>query len=667
MDPIIDRFNRSKQNMFALIIGINDYTNCRKLSGAVADAKAMKQYLEQVLRVPEDHIRTLFDHDATRDAIIEAFEALRDDEQIQKGDPIVIFYAGHGGELPSPSTWTWWAPETKIQCLLPQDYKKSDTHPIHPIPDRMVGALVESIARVKGDNIASDISVIFDCCHSASGTRVHSEAGYVHRTVELDHTIPDKLDQDIWRARSGKINPGFASHGLQSHVLLAACGENELAYEYDGHGQFTTALLETLKTWAIDDLTYNEVLEHIHLSKQNPHCEGFNQHRIIFDARVPAGRQVRYSVRLLGGGQYVIGAGMAHGVSYGVESTLYSEEKRSLGAVVVDAAAEIEDFQTKIAAPLRVTNVSFAKLTRAGNLPLYLTPGGNLSLVLEEMIRQVKGTSAPNFRRVEEVKEAKLEATMKNDRVVLKVLDQQLKRLELTDLSFEIALDRLTHALSAAAHYYWYLDLSKENSHIDTKDGVTVDFYMLKESEKEYDEYGMEALVPVEPGFYRRDPKAETPGVIDFVVDPDALYGIKITNKTTRDLYLNAFLFNNGSLSIAPYYTQTSVGTPGAPLKKNATFTMGYGSGGTAPFSYSLDEGQHVDVGYLKIFFATRPIDLSDIVQPPPFSAVDLRSWINEARKGKISPFMSPSGPKDTWFTLEIPVVQRGEETPAAR
>ena len=251
---------------------------------------------------------------------------------------------------------------------------------------------------------------------------------------------------------------------------------------------------------------------------------------------------------------------MAHGVSHGVEFTLFGEEKRSLGAVVVNDAAAIEDFQTTVTAPLRVTNVSFAKLTRVGNLPLYLTPGGNLSLVLEEMIRQmdVRGTSAPNFRSVEEVKKAKLEATMENDLVVLKVLDQQLKQFGLTDLSFKIALDRLTHALSAAAHYYWYLDLSKENNHIDTKDGVTLDLYKLKESETEYDEYGMEALVPVEPSFYGRDPNAETSDVIDFVVDPDALYGIKITNKTTRDLYLNAFLFNNSSLSIGGQFVDRS-------------------------------------------------------------------------------------------------------------
>ena len=154
MQSIFDPLSRFKQNMFALIIGIDDYINCRKLRGAVSDAKAMKEYLEQVLGVPEHHIRTLLDHDATRNGIITAFKDLQNDERIKKGNPVVIFYSGHGGELPAPAAWTWWAAETKIQCLLPQDYEKSQ---IDPIPDRTVGSLIESIAKVKGDNIVRAI------------------------------------------------------------------------------------------------------------------------------------------------------------------------------------------------------------------------------------------------------------------------------------------------------------------------------------------------------------------------------------------------------------------------------------------------------------------------------------------------------------------------------
>ncbi|KAH0827358.1 hypothetical protein J3R83DRAFT_4001 [Lanmaoa asiatica] len=158
---------------------------------------------------------------------------------------------------------------------------------IYLIPDCTFGGLIQDIAEEKENNI----SMIFDCYHSASGTRVNKEA-YAHRTVHLDSIIPEDLDQDIWGGRAGKIAPGFTYHGSQSHVLLATCGEKELAYEHERCDLFTTGLLETLKSCAIDNLTYSEVLEHIHLNKYeyNPRCEGFNQHRVIFDVRVPAGR-----------------------------------------------------------------------------------------------------------------------------------------------------------------------------------------------------------------------------------------------------------------------------------------------------------------------------------------------------------------------------------------
>ncbi|KAG9310082.1 hypothetical protein JVU11DRAFT_9691 [Chiua virens] len=592
--------------------------------------------------------------------IINAFEDLRNDERIKNGDPLVIFYAGHGGELPAPTFWgSWGLTERTIQCLLPRDYERSV---VHPIPDRTIGALIEDIAKTRGDNI----TVIFDCCHSASGTRVDNEA-YTPRTVDLgsDPMIPVELDHDIWTGRAGKISSGFAYHGLRSHVLLAACGEGELAYEYKGRGQFTAALLEILKNCALDDVTYVDVLEGIHLNRQNPHCEGLNQHRVIFDTRVPAGRQVRHSVRMDNGGKYVFGAGLAHGVSHGVEFTLYNEQKRMLSVATVDETAVIEDFQTTLSTPLDFTDVSFAKLTRVGNLLLYLNKSGD-SQVLEESFWKID-VSASKFRLVKEVKQAKLEVGMENSElVILKVLDPQLKRFGMKTVFFRTTLDCLPHALNAAAHYYWYLDLIKENDHIDTKDGVVVEFYLLQESDREYDEFGLPLLVPVEPGLCRKDPDAEISTVIDFVVDPSALYGVKVTNHTKRDLYLNAFLFNNSSLSIVPCYTQPGhTKTPEAPLKKNGAITIGYGPGGTSPFTYSLEEGRDIDVGYLKFFFATRAVDLSDVAQSPPFSMYvhEPVQIDDDARKARLKASSSTqsSSPSDTWFTLVIPVVQKSK------
>ena len=142
---------------FALIIGIDEYANGSKLGGAVADAKAMKQFLEKHFRIPEANIVSLFNEKASRLAIIDAFRKLRDNELIEKGDPIVIYFSGHGCERPAPDAW---GPGSRTQCLLPQDYKAVGTEPIldqAPIPDRAIGALLEDIAKEKGDNIVNAI------------------------------------------------------------------------------------------------------------------------------------------------------------------------------------------------------------------------------------------------------------------------------------------------------------------------------------------------------------------------------------------------------------------------------------------------------------------------------------------------------------------------------
>lgn len=75
-----------------------------------------------------------------------------------RGDPIFIFFAGHGSELPAPRGWAAGGPDSKIQALVPQDYNSSASDPkklVYAIPDRTVGALINKISREKGNNIVS--------------------------------------------------------------------------------------------------------------------------------------------------------------------------------------------------------------------------------------------------------------------------------------------------------------------------------------------------------------------------------------------------------------------------------------------------------------------------------------------------------------------------------
>jgi hypothetical protein len=73
---------------------------------------------------------------------------LRDNSKINRQDPILIYYAGHGGEVPSNN-------EDKTQTLIPVDYVAEQ---IFPIPDRTVAALINGIAKKHGNNIVSGTS-----------------------------------------------------------------------------------------------------------------------------------------------------------------------------------------------------------------------------------------------------------------------------------------------------------------------------------------------------------------------------------------------------------------------------------------------------------------------------------------------------------------------------
>ena len=147
----VNHATSSGSRLHALIIGIDSY-KVKPLSGCENDARAVKDYLVKDLGVPDsgERIRMLINQQAKRSAILQAFSDLRRNGRIKKGDPILIFYAGHGAEIDSPKKWE--AGHTKIQAIVPHDYSK-DAPVVNCIPDRTLGALIDMLAKEKGDNI----------------------------------------------------------------------------------------------------------------------------------------------------------------------------------------------------------------------------------------------------------------------------------------------------------------------------------------------------------------------------------------------------------------------------------------------------------------------------------------------------------------------------------
>jgi hypothetical protein len=140
--------------IFALLIGINylgikniknikNSESYHPLSGGVADAHSVREYLENCLGVPSNQITSLIDKKATRLAIINAFSDLRTDDRIRKGDAILIYYSGHGGK-------------DDQMGIIPYDAVIPDQLNVQPIHDFVLEILLARIANQKGNNIVSD-------------------------------------------------------------------------------------------------------------------------------------------------------------------------------------------------------------------------------------------------------------------------------------------------------------------------------------------------------------------------------------------------------------------------------------------------------------------------------------------------------------------------------
>ncbi|KDN42637.1 hypothetical protein RSAG8_06594, partial [Rhizoctonia solani AG-8 WAC10335] len=284
--------------LFALVVGINDYQTKHKLAGAVADADAFSAYLLDDLSIPNNQITNLRDKDATRVEIIRSLKSLQTNPSIKYGDAIVVYYAGHGSNIKASPGWDtaspgWDTGGEMIQALVPQDAGLtggSNTR-IYPIPDRTIAALLNELADAKGDNI----TVIFDCCHSASGTREDENApGRIARAVDTSDVgpLPSNLDFEI-----------------------LACGSDELAYETNARGDYTQALLAVLKAVDANKLTYKGCMHRLpSLPKQNPHCEGHHVNRFFFNAKA-AGASRRFISIDSDSDIIILRAGVARGVT----------------------------------------------------------------------------------------------------------------------------------------------------------------------------------------------------------------------------------------------------------------------------------------------------------------------------------------------------------------
>ncbi|KAK0219720.1 hypothetical protein EDD85DRAFT_728376, partial [Armillaria nabsnona] len=168
--------------IWAILVGIDGYSQL-PLRGCVADALAVEEYLADDLLVPRERIQILLgprNHSDTvtgasslpsRANILSLLFSLTTNPNIEHGDPIIIFFAGHGSRYPlsDHDDDEDECPPKFVEAFCPMDRGTLDSSgvPIPSITDRELNTILSQISRTKGHRI----TVILDCCHAGSVTR----------------------------------------------------------------------------------------------------------------------------------------------------------------------------------------------------------------------------------------------------------------------------------------------------------------------------------------------------------------------------------------------------------------------------------------------------------------------------------------------------------------
>ncbi|RON06525.1 phospholipase [Pseudomonas brassicacearum] len=270
----------------ALVVGINDYPEPgARLDGCINDTYLISRMLQESGYDAGD-IRLLHDARATRANFVERLEWLV--EGARAGDERVLFYSGHGTQLPAYSSSGEADRMDETLVLYDFDWDDENTH----FTDKLFRQFYSHLP-FDPNGHGAKLTVMFDCCYAGGMTRgtgrvrgITPPSDIRHRMLrwdpyagdwdrrvyaadsdgrdfsEHDHTSrgltrtrstqgaatglrPEKKAQ---LQRQGKL---YGHHGPYMPLMLYAARENEKANEYEvgssSYGAFTYAVVEQLR------------------------------------------------------------------------------------------------------------------------------------------------------------------------------------------------------------------------------------------------------------------------------------------------------------------------------------------------------------------------------------------------------------------------------------
>ena len=232
----------------ALCIGINEYATA-PLAGCVADAEAWARAFARL----GFETAILSNGEARRSAIIERWRELI--AASSPGDVLALQFAGHGTQLPD----------------LNGDEEDNSDEAICPYDFADGAFLIDDDIRELFSKIPDGVNLtcFFDCCHSGTGTRlaIGAASGAAPGRDQRRRFIPAneamKAAHRKFRETGGQSRSvGSGGQDRMRNILFSACQPHEVAWESDGHGDFTLRATRILAA-GIDGMTNQQFSDRV--------------------------------------------------------------------------------------------------------------------------------------------------------------------------------------------------------------------------------------------------------------------------------------------------------------------------------------------------------------------------------------------------------------------
>jgi hypothetical protein len=321
-----------------VLIGIDEYPQ-KPLSGCVNDIDQIESLLLDRLGVPPERITRFAAPRAgasastrlpslspTLDGIRSCLNRLA--EEVAKDDLVFLYYSGHGSQVVT----RWNGHTIAREALLPLDYW-NDGGDRRLLYDFELNALFTRLA-----GRAGDLTVVLDCCHSASATREDLVPEGTDRYLPIPEVqdLASQIPSDLLARDSSGLFSALTSAG-NAHMLVAACRASERAYEVPpgnakpSQGAFSRALVEILEKAErpLSDLQWSDIwtvlLDRVggFNSVQHPQRVGRGERLLFGDPWM--WRDPGYVIRQ-DGERFRIEAGTLTGLSEGAEVAVYGPE-----------------------------------------------------------------------------------------------------------------------------------------------------------------------------------------------------------------------------------------------------------------------------------------------------------------------------------------------------